>query len=236
MMNMTFHSDALPPFSQGESATFFTNHSVIQMAQCFRRNRASPDTNDRSYSFASGSVNDDVQDLIKPPNPPTLSRLFSDAALYQNVLAHCGCISQTSSESDASNDGFADLVGRDLDSSEKATATHVARLRATRYSWGSGELTEEPESYEQPNPPSNDRELKLLPSPSATLSQLEYAEADKLEPAQIVDILIEEFGSLAPDDEKEQLLSEMDGCMVSQDVFILVWFTPWFIYHFLILY
>jgi hypothetical protein len=68
--------------------------------------------------------------------------------------------------------------------------------------------------------------VKSLQSRSVTLSQLGDGDADKLEPAQIVDILIEEFGSLTPDDEEEKLVFEADGCMSSQDVFILVQFNP----------
>jgi sterol 3beta-glucosyltransferase len=161
--------------------------------------------------------------LIKPSDPPTLSSLFTDAAKFHKVLASSHCIDESPGSDSEGSNGFAALVGRDLDSSEQAAAANVARLRATRYSWGSTELSSESESYDQNNILAESEEQgKLLERQSVTTAETEEGDFDKLEPAQIIDILIKEFGPLASDDEKEGLILELDGCMICQDVFIVV--------------
>jgi len=159
--------------------------------------------------------------FIKPSDPPTLSSLFTSAAKFHNVLTISRCIDPQTSESSESEGsiGFTDLVGRDLDSSEHAAAANIARLRATQYSWGSNGLSADPESYQDDK--SDEGDEKFLASPTGTPESEESdSENFKLEPAQIVDILVEEFGPLASDDETESLVIESDGCMIAQDVFI----------------
>jgi sterol 3beta-glucosyltransferase len=175
------------------------------MPQWFRRSR---DLSSSSESPTS-SLFDDVSTFFKPSDPPTLSRLFSAASEFHKVLVGSNCIAAHRSDTES----FGDLVGRDLDSSEQAAAGHVARLRATRYSWGSNELVAEPESYDKM-------------SEDESPADVEETDVDKLAPSQIIDILVEEFGPLASDDEPEgeTLVLEMDGCMIFQDVFIVVYF------------
>ena len=181
----------------------------------FRRSRDSSSSRD-SPSYLS----DDIEAFIKPSDPPNLSRLFCDAAEFHKVLACSDCIDPRRSDSDDSN-AFADLVGRDLDSSEQAAAGHVARLRATRYSWGSQELTAEPESYDQAKEGDSEEHKKHSIGPTITSTE---TEDDKLDPAQIINILIEEFGPLASDDVQEKLVFETDGCIICHEVFIIVQF------------
>jgi sterol 3beta-glucosyltransferase len=187
------------------------------MSQWFRRSR---DSTSSSHSPPS-SFCDDVGSFFKPSDPPTLSRLFSTATEFHKVLAGSHCIESRSSDCEDSH-GFDDLVGRDLDSSEQAAAGHVARLRATRYSWGSYELTAEPESFDQSKVP--DDEFEEAERFSVTPADAQESDSDRLGPSQIIDILIEEFGPLASDDsdERESLVLETDGCMICQDVFIVV--------------
>lgn len=188
------------------------------MAQWLRR--TSRDSISTSESPPSSLLSDDVGAFMKPSDPPNLSRLFSAAAEYHRVLAGSDCLDSRSHDSEGSH-GFADLVGRDLDSTEQAAAGHVARLRATRYSWGSYEHFE-PDSYDHSKilEDESEEEGRLSEPHSILPPDTEDSDSEKLEPVQIIHILIDEFGPLASEDENERLILETDGCMISQDVFI----------------
>lgn len=190
------------------------------MAQWLRR--TSRDSISTSESPPSSLLSDDVGAFMKPSDPPNLSRLFSAAAEYHRVLAGSDCLDSRSHDSEGSR-GFADLVGRDLDSTEQAAAGHVARLRATRYSWGSYEHFE-PDSYDHSKilEDESEEEGRLSEPHSILPPDTEDSDSEKLEPVQIIHILIDEFGPLASEDENERLILETDGCMISQDVFIVV--------------
>lgn len=187
------------------------------MSKWLRRSRSRV-----TESSTASSLSDDVEAFIKPSGPPILSNLFSDAAKFHKVLTASDCIKLHRSSSQSSQrsprDSFADLVGRDLDCSEKAAAGNVARLHAAQYPWGSN-LSTEPDFYDQSKTPEDsEEEGELL----AAAADSDEGYPDKLEPTQVVDVLIEEFGPLASDDVTETLVLEADGFMIYQDVFIMV--------------
>ena len=194
------------------------------------RSSSSTSSHDPTSPSNLSSFSDDVGTFIKPSDPPTLSSLFTSAAEFHNILTSSHCIDSQSSETSDSEGscGFTNLVGVDLDSSEHAAAANIARLRAARYSWGSDNrpLAEQESSDQEEK---LDDELfegdeTFLESPTTT-PEVEETDSEKLEPAQIIDILVKEFGPLASDQETESLIIESDGCMSAQDVFIVVWLT-----------
>lgn len=175
-----------------------------------------------SQTSRSSTLSDDVETFIKPEDPPTISQIYCDAAAFEKVLAGSGCIDSRCSDKDGAN-GFADLVGRDLTSSEKAVAGRVSRLSVTQYSWTPDDLTGEQGIYEEPKSLEDESwELeKPLESPVIHRVQADNDDTWKLNPSQIIDLLVQEFGPLTSDDEEEKLVLEMDGCLV-HDVIIVV--------------
>ncbi|KAJ6508847.1 glycosyltransferase family 1 protein [Mycena sanguinolenta] len=157
-------------------------------------------------------------------HPVTFDNFYSEAALFEKVLAVNGLIEDRESHQDGVN-GFADLVGKDLTSEERALASHTARLRATGTvpSWTpsrSGIIVEEPDAYEEERDPSldlsDDASSTLCEIPGPVLERTGTLDSDpwRLQPEEIVRLLINEFGPLAPEDEEEKLLLETDGGMV----------------------
>lgn len=175
--------------------------------------------------------------LVKSP-PSTdqtdlgLSRMFSDAALYDKVLTACPAALTDSRFFDPDDQavprcigGFNALIGQDLEDDERAITGRMAKLSV--HNWSSpmdssfasldqsddepGEL-DAPEDDEEPQPP-----LAL------DLSQDAPPDEPKLSPEEIVDLLEQEFGALALPGE-EKLLLEADAAFF-KDVIILVGHT-----------
>ncbi|PPQ68336.1 hypothetical protein CVT24_004817 [Panaeolus cyanescens] len=67
-------------------------------------------------------------------NHPLISTLYKDASDFEKVLYHSGCIDKTG-VCPKGTTGFADLVGRDLNDSEKANVDRDAQICATLKSW-----------------------------------------------------------------------------------------------------
>ncbi|KAF9468587.1 glycosyltransferase family 1 protein [Collybia nuda] len=157
---------------------------------------------------------------MKPTEPPTMSQIYCDAAAFEKVLAGSGCINSRGSDKNGAN-GFADLVGRDLNSSEKAVAGRIARLCVTQYSWTPDDPTAEIDTHEEPKSPDHQSwELeKPLESPVIHRVQADNDDTWKLNPRQIIDLLVQEFGPLTSEGEEERLVLETDGCLI-HDVII----------------
>ncbi|RDB18077.1 Sterol 3-beta-glucosyltransferase [Hypsizygus marmoreus] len=172
--------------------------------------------NNRRLSRAS-SLSDDVEKLIHDPDPPTISSLYSEAAEFEKMLAVSGCIDIRCSEKDGAN-GFADLIARDLNSSEQALADSVARLSATQDSWS--RISDESETSEEVSEEVSEEPYPALAT-TPIIHRVEIEEDDswKLEPDEVIALLIEEFGPLAAEDDEEKLILEADGCLI-HDVFI----------------
>lgn len=198
-----------------------------------------------SQTSRSSTLSDDVDALVKPVDPPTLSQIYSDAAAFEKVLVGSGCIDSRGVDKDGAN-GFADLVAGDLTSSEKAVAGRLARLSVTQFSWMPEDLTgeehdtdesksSEDESWDSestlefPSSPEDDESGSPLQSPVIQRVQAENDDTWKLDPTQIVDLLVQEFGALTTGDDEERLLMEMDGCLLL-DVIIVVSLFNWTLY------
>ncbi len=139
-----------------------------------------------------------VDPLVTPPPPadptdPGLSRMFSDAALYEKIIAACP---------DALKDKVFFSAVAPVDQSDEEPA----------------ELTPLEEGEEE----------KEFPPPTPGLSQdvppVEPPEEPKLTPEEVVDLLEQEFGALAPLGE-EKLLLEEDAAFF-KDVVVLVGHSP----------
>ncbi|KAF7979674.1 hypothetical protein HWV62_41671 [Athelia sp. TMB] len=183
-------------------------------------------TDQSKDTLGAGSSEDDSLSN-EPGDQPIISKLFTDAELYDRYLTEHG-YAEGGTTSVA---GFADLVAGGLDDSEKAITGRLAKIAVRGETWTSGENTEEPESYEGQSDDSEDS-LPEADTPDTSVhadgsdphiplrSSTTNNEQWKLEPEEVVNLLVEEFGPLAGDGEQEKLLVETDGAMF-QDVFIL---------------
>lgn len=183
---------------------------------------------------SSGSGDDDS--LNSDPDQPVISKLFSDAGLYDKFLAEHGNEGLDSAQAGANGiAGFADLIASGLNTPEKAIAGRLAKLSVTGDSWTSGELTSEPESYDTDSDTEDSLVLKTPPDEASAEESVE-GEPTPLPRSSTLDgekwrrcstetikLLIEEFGPLAQEaEEQEKLIVEADGAFFHQDVAILV--------------
>ena len=169
---------------------------------------------------------------LKPlhPNVPGLSQMFTDAALYERVLNAGPESLKTGFLFGADDqalpkciDSFNGLIGRDLDGAERAISGKLATL--TVNNWASREDAPSPDtaSEEEPVEASSTEDAAVETTsllPTLSPSQEEIPNEPKLTPEEVVDLLEEEFGALAPPGE-EKLLLETDAAFL-RDVVILV--------------
>ena len=162
------------------------------------------------------------------PADPGLSRMFSEAALYEKVLSACPAALKDSTFFGTGDQalqrcigGFNTLIGHDLGDAERAISGRLAKLSV--HNWSSqmdssfastDEVDEEPGEVGTPE----DDEEETSPTPD--ISQDAPLDEPKLSPEEIVDLLEQEFGALGPPGE-EKLLLETDAAFF-QDVIILV--------------
>ena len=181
----------------------------------------------------SGS-NSSGDGLLEDNRSTSLTKLFSDVEGYEKALAEWGCFGGRSStkEDYACVASFADLIGGDLDSPEKAATSHIAQISVTGDDWTPGHaLTSEPKPYsndsdgdspilpEAPGTKPTKREVAINPvvAWSSTIDGGRW----KLEPGDVVVLLIQEFGALALEDDEEKLIIEADAGLFN-DIVILV--------------
>ncbi|KAG6900170.1 hypothetical protein C0993_001882 [Termitomyces sp. T159_Od127] len=163
----------------------------------------------------SSTLSDDIQDLAATSDPPTLSQLYGEAAEFEKVLASSGCIDCRCSHKDGSN-GFADLIGCDLDRYEQAVADRVNKFSVARYY----------ENHPFDLSESNNKQDVLediqdsVPIINRVVTDSKEEEPWQLDPPEIISLLIDEFGPLTTEGEEERLLLETDGCLIL-DVFIM---------------
>lgn len=154
----------------------------------------------------------------------TISQLYTEANKFEKVLAFEGCIDDRGCDNDGAN-GFADLVGRDLDPTEKDTVGRATKLDAAGPTWIPGDITAEPESYDDSQGETSDASeaSEGYPTPQPAFHRAATLESDswKLTPNEIIPLLVDEFGDLTGDGEEEKLIFEADGCM-HHDILILV--------------
>jgi sterol 3beta-glucosyltransferase len=196
-----------------------------------RRNaRHSEDSNSpRPRSRSSSSSSSEAHQVDKETNPPPahdpgLTRLFSDADSYDQILNTRTDVAESSAEDSRaaheSLDGFSQLVGRDLDDQERAASETLAQLSVSN--WAPGECTDlapDVGVYESEEGPSEGEHDKIEPS-GITQAAVEPKFEDRLKPDEILDLLQQDFGALAPPGE-EKLLLETDATLF-QEVVVLV--------------
>jgi sterol 3beta-glucosyltransferase len=165
------------------------------------------------------------------PTDPGLSRMFSDAALYNKILTACPESLKESMFFGADDQafqrcigGFNSLIGQDLGDAEREISGRLAKLSVNNWvspadsSFAShGHLDVEPGELVPPD--EGEEEIPSLP-PTLAVSQDVPPDEPKLTPEEIVDLLEQEFGALAPLGE-EKLLLEADAAFF-KDVVILV--------------
>lgn len=157
----------------------------------------------------------------------SISSLFTDAALYRDALKGGAAAVQVHKAAAASMNDLADLVGDDLDVPEKDAVGRFAQL-AVEDDWAlsledSRQLVEEPDALsdeESTSSESQDVPTPLSTPPPNTDAPVADQEPISLPPEEVIEILEQEFGALAPKGE-EELILEADGAVI-QDVVILV--------------
>lgn len=171
----------------------------------------------------SSSLDDE---LFENPDG-TLPKLFTDASLYETLISQFKDREDSISSGESGDNvdaaskpisGFADLIAGDLDSSEKAVAGRVAKISVTGDTWV--DFTSEPESYDESSESSladEQEEITLDDVPAAPEGP---PGEPKLSPTEIVGLIVDEFGSLAADDEEEKLILEADAGFSSNVVIV----------------
>lgn len=184
----------------------------------------------RRSTTRSPSVGDD---LDGPVQPPSLTQFFQDASLYKQVIANPERKSFYRASENETVQDFAELVGKHLDTKDRAVAGRFARLSAEDGTWFPDNST----SSQEGSPSTSDFESferRSSPEPLQGQSETTSVMSDtpdpppsdgnepthNLTPEQVVELLSHEYGDLAPEGE-EKLLMELDAALV-QDVLILV--------------
>ncbi len=172
---------------------------------------------------------DDVSLKVPHSPDPGLSRMFTDAALYERVL-NAGpetlktCLFFSSDQPlPACVGSFNQLIGHDLGDNERLITGRLAKLTVNNWAastddpFGVDIITEEDQEEAGSSDGHDEKRSTLSTPPSLEEEQLDEP---KLAPEEIVDLLEQEFGALAPPGE-EKLLLETDAAFF-KDVIILV--------------
>lgn len=174
-------------------------------------------------------VSQDDWDLTQPS---TISCLFKDATLYKKAIDELSSPRSklNSLAEEETTNGFAELVGQDLDQPEKDVASQFAQISVKDWtpqdddSNSARPLTEEPESFAEQYSSSESSEWTAAfstdPGTTTTEKDEETEPYVSLSSDQVIQLLTQEFGELAPDGE-ERLVLEADGAVI-QDVVVLV--------------
>lgn len=205
-----------------------------------RKSRTQSSDTDIFRSTTTTTNGDAPQDVshddlsLKAPHAidPGLSRMFTDAALFDRVLnagpealKNCLAVSANPESLSTCLGGFNELVGRDLADDERLVTGRLAKLSVNNWAtstddpFGVDGLSEEDQG-ELSSPDGGGEEEKLSTLSIPTTSPEEQVDEPKLTPEEIVDLLEQEFGALAPPGE-EKLLLETDAAFF-KDVVILV--------------
>lgn len=167
---------------------------------------------------------DDKETNPPPVHDPSLTRLFSDATSYNQILSTCTDIAESdagdSQAAHVSPNGFSQLIAPDLEDHERVASEMLAQLSVSNWAPGeSADLAPDVTVDESEEAPSEGEQDKVEPS-GITLPAVEPKFEDKLKPDEVLDLLQQDFGALAPPGE-EKLLAETDATLF-QEVVILV--------------
>jgi sterol 3beta-glucosyltransferase len=197
-----------------------------------------PSSNDDAVTEAT--PDDPIKDpIVKPPQStdpadpadPGLSRIFSDAALYEKILTACPAALNDKKFFGSDDEalqrcigGFNTLIGQDLGDDERAISGRLAKLSVHNWSSPADSSFAPPDQLDEESgelsvSEDGDEEKPQLP-PTPDVSQDTPPDEPKLSSEEIVDLLEQEFGALAPPGE-EKLLLETDAAFI-KDVIILV--------------
>jgi sterol 3beta-glucosyltransferase len=201
-----------------------------------RRSEDSKSPRSRSQSTSSSSSEtpqDDKETNPPPAHDPSLTRLFSDATSYNQIL-NTGVAENNAEDGRAAHDGspngFSQLVACDLDDHERVASEKLAQLSVSN--WAPGESTDLAPDVaidESEEGPSEGEPDKIEPS-GITHADVEPKFEDKLKPDEVLDLLQQEFGALAPPGE-EKLLRESDATLFQEVVVLvcqIIWNNPEF--------
>lgn len=160
-----------------------------------------------------GSDNSDDSSLALPSG--LLSQIYSVASLYEEALASTVGL------------GGHILAGETLNPSEHAFVAKFSQLSIASKGWFGHGLAMEPSplSQEADNDESSDDEssTQMRTGPSLRRSgTMQEQESYGLEPQEIVRLLVEQFGSLETDSDKENLILETEGAMQVDDIVVIV--------------
>lgn len=183
-----------------------------------------PDHDNHLTPSTTRSSSDD-ESPERPPNTPLITQLYTEAAEFEKVLVRSGCI-KSRCKSGCGSNGFADLVGQFLSKKEQAVANRVVQLSANTDTWFPDEQVRydgDDEGDERSFSDSSEDNNKGISSPIIHRASGHKSSESllKLEPSEIIDLLVEEFGPLSQEGEEEKLILETDGALV-HDVAIVV--------------
>ncbi|KAJ7095901.1 glycosyltransferase family 1 protein [Mycena belliarum] len=187
-----------------------------------------PDSASRADTLSSidPSNSDDSEDFTPVAS---LDHFYSEAGRFQEALAHTGCIEAYATHRRSESldlQAFKELITKDLNPREQALVYRDAKLfsRATGStpSWTpspASSISEEPESYsEEPGDileGSDESTVCEIPPPVLHRSGTLDSDPWKLDPIEVIRLLVSEFGSLnASSEEEESLLLETDGAII----------------------
>ncbi|KAF8635973.1 hypothetical protein AX15_000137 [Amanita polypyramis BW_CC] len=148
-----------------------------------------------TISRTSTRLSDELQSFQELSRPPSLSRLYSEAAEFEQFLARSGCMASTTSISE--DNSFATLIGCDLAESEVAMCRLDRRQASIQDAF-----VEDAKQYEHA--------VSKMPAVQSVAPPKKDMWCT--DPKKLVDMMIDEFGSLT--DGGERLILETDGCLI----------------------
>lgn len=183
----------------------------------------------------------DLEDGPQSPRTqtfPLLSQLYEEASEYEKILLRSGCMNAEGGCPDQETTAFIKLVGQDLSSCEKALASRNEKVFATNKPWIPGQqvqpdgIIDESEESSVGDSQSSGSGSRSGSGRSSATSGIDsvvpsihrpviHDSSEDLEPDEILKLIIEEFGVLAPANDEEKLLLETDGCLI-HDVAVVV--------------
>ncbi len=180
----------------------------------------SPSRPSSSSSLGSETPQADKETNTPPDHDPSLARLFSDAASYDRIFKIDP--DDTPAAHDSLN-GFSQLVARDLEDHERVASETLAQLSVTNWTPGESPTLAPDVGVDEADESASEGEQDgIEPSgitqPAVLAVEPEFE--DKLKADEILDLLQQDFGALAPPGE-EKLLLETDATLF-EDVVILV--------------
>ncbi|KAF8644526.1 hypothetical protein AX16_008402 [Volvariella volvacea WC 439] len=197
-----------------------------------------PDTNSTLTHprRASSSVASD-EDSLTQESTPSISRLYTEAALFERALSGSAPIKSPTTPRDEEH-AFNSFVKCHMNDCEKALAGRTAKYQAAGYNLAPADTDLGPDVDHlgsdvaplQGKPRNIIRrwrtvtepvhEAPVRPTPAIHRAVTEGNDSWQLEPDEIVRLLVQEFDALVKNGEEEKLILETDGAFVSDVVIV----------------